>query len=145
MLFKNKKLEHGYHGCEGYTRIFKGSSFCGAEQIRVYPKFRTFQRSRTGCNYKISVSSVFCSPKFRQLLRKYTALFLNNSPMRTVILLAASNIFITFAWYYHLKHQGWPLWKAIVISWFIALIVYCLAVPANRLGHSGVLPFFSLK
>ena len=63
--------------------------------------------------------------------------------MRTVILLAASNIFMTFAWYYHLKHQGWPLWKAIVISWFIALIEYCLAVPANRLGHSGVLPIFS--
>ncbi len=65
--------------------------------------------------------------------------------MRTIILLAASNIFMTFAWYYHLKHEGWPLWKAIVISWFIALIEYCLAVPANRFGHSSGFTLFQLK
>jgi uncharacterized protein len=65
--------------------------------------------------------------------------------MRTILLLAASNIFMTFAWYYHLKHEGWPLWKAILISWFIALIEYCLAVPANRLGHSSGITLFQLK
>jgi len=54
----------------------------------------------------------------------------------TLLLLFASNIFMTFAWYGHLKYgEGWPIWKAIVISWAIALIEYCLAVPANRLGY----------
>jgi uncharacterized protein len=65
--------------------------------------------------------------------------------MRTILLLAASNIFMTFAWYYHLKYQGWPLWKAIVLSWLIALIEYCLAVPANRLGHRSGFSLFQLK
>ena len=65
--------------------------------------------------------------------------------MRTVLLLVASNVFMTFAWYYHLKHQGWPLWKAILISWLIALIEYCLAVPANRYGHTSQFNLFQLK
>jgi len=65
--------------------------------------------------------------------------------MRTIFLLTASNIFMTFAWYYHLKYQGWPLWKAIVLSWLIALIEYCLAVPANRLGHNYGFSLFQLK
>ncbi len=55
--------------------------------------------------------------------------------MRTIILLAASNIFMTFAWYFHLKKDGWPLWKAIAISWAIAFFEYCLMVPANRWGY----------
>jgi len=55
--------------------------------------------------------------------------------MKTVLLLTFSNIFMTFAWYGHLKYgHDWPLWKAIVVSWGIALFEYCLAVPANRLG-----------
>jgi len=65
--------------------------------------------------------------------------------MRTITLLALSNIFMTFAWYYHLKQEGWPLWKAIVISWFIALVEYCLAVPANRFGHISGFTLFQLK
>lgn len=65
--------------------------------------------------------------------------------MRTIILLTASNIFMTFAWYYHLKYQGWPLWKAIVLSWLIAFIEYCLAVPANRFGHNAGFTLFQLK
>ena len=65
--------------------------------------------------------------------------------MRTITLLAVSNIFMTFAWYYHLKQEGWPLWKAIVISWFIALVEYCLAVPANRFGHINGFTLFQLK
>jgi uncharacterized protein len=56
--------------------------------------------------------------------------------MSTVVLLAFSNIFMTFAWYGHLKYgHDWPLWKAILVSWGIALIEYCLAVPANRFGY----------
>jgi uncharacterized protein len=56
--------------------------------------------------------------------------------MSTVILLTFSNIFMTFAWYGHLKYgHDWPLWKAVLISWLIALLEYCLAVPANRLGY----------
>jgi uncharacterized protein (DUF486 family) len=56
--------------------------------------------------------------------------------MRTVILLVFSNVFMTFAWYGHLKYgHDWPLWKAILLSWAIALLEYCLAVPANRLGY----------
>jgi uncharacterized protein (DUF486 family) len=57
--------------------------------------------------------------------------------MSTIFLLTLSNVFMTFAWYGHLKYgHDWPLWKAILVSWGIALIEYCLAVPANRLGFS---------
>ncbi len=57
--------------------------------------------------------------------------------MSTVLLLIASNIFMTFAWYGHLKYgHGWPLWKAVLVAWGIALAEYCLAVPANRLGYT---------
>ena len=57
--------------------------------------------------------------------------------MSTALLLICSNVFMTFAWYGHLKYgHEWPLWKAIVVSWGIALIEYCLAVPANRLGSA---------
>jgi len=50
-------------------------------------------------------------------------------------LLIASNTFMTFAWYYHLKQRGWPLLMAMGLSWLVALPEYCLQVPANRLGH----------
>ncbi len=65
--------------------------------------------------------------------------------MRTIFLLLASNVFMTFAWYYHLKQQGWPLWKAIVLSWFIAFFEYMLMVPANRIGFAKGLTGFQLK
>jgi uncharacterized protein len=56
--------------------------------------------------------------------------------MSTILLLFSSNVFMTFAWYGHLKYgHHWPLWKAILVSWGIALFEYCLAVPANRLGY----------
>ncbi len=55
--------------------------------------------------------------------------------MSTVLLLVCSNVFMTFAWYGHLKYgHDWPLWRAIAVSWGIAGIEYCFAVPANRLG-----------
>ena len=54
--------------------------------------------------------------------------------MRTVLLLIASNVFMTFAWYGHLKFKSTALWKVILVSWGIAFFEYCLQVPANRLG-----------
>ncbi|QJP17375.1 DMT family protein [Starkeya sp. ORNL1] len=53
-----------------------------------------------------------------------------------ILLLVASNIFMTFAWYGHLKHKSAPLIIAILASWGIALFEYCLAVPANRFGSA---------
>lgn len=55
--------------------------------------------------------------------------------MYTIILLVISNIFMTFAWYGHLKYKDSPLWIVILISWLIAFLEYCFQVPANRLGH----------
>ena len=52
-----------------------------------------------------------------------------------VILLTISNIFMTFAWYGHLKHKSAALWVVILISWGIAFFEYCFQVPANRIGH----------
>lgn len=53
-----------------------------------------------------------------------------------IALLIASNVFMTFAWYGHLKFKATPLMLVIVASWGIAFIEYCLAVPANRIGHA---------
>ena len=52
-----------------------------------------------------------------------------------VLLLTISNIFMTFAWYGHLKYKGSALWIVILVSWGIALLEYCFQVPANRIGH----------
>ena len=61
----------------------------------------------------------------------------------TLILLVISNIFMTFAWYGHLKlssagiSTSWPLYAVILFSWGIALLEYCCQVPANRIGYEG--------
>ena len=55
--------------------------------------------------------------------------------MRTIGLLFASNVFMTAAWYGHLRFKSSPLWKAILFSWGIAFFEYCLQVPANRWGY----------
>ncbi|HWK67156.1 MAG TPA: DMT family protein [Rhizobiaceae bacterium] len=52
-----------------------------------------------------------------------------------ILMLVASNVFMTFAWYGHLKFKMWPLYTAVLLSWGIAFIEYWLAVPANRIGH----------
>ncbi|MCX7991804.1 MAG: DMT family protein [Proteobacteria bacterium] len=57
--------------------------------------------------------------------------------MQTILLLTISNIFMTFAWYGHLKFKSAPMWKVIIISWFIAFLEYCFQVPANRIGHGN--------
>ena len=53
-----------------------------------------------------------------------------------IVLLSLSNVFMTFAWYGHLKFKSAPLALAIFLSWLIAAVEYCLAVPANRIGHA---------
>ncbi len=57
--------------------------------------------------------------------------------MHTIRLLTVSNIFMTFAWYRHLKYKASPLWIAILVSWGIAFVEYCFQVPANRLGTTS--------
>ena len=65
--------------------------------------------------------------------------------MATILLLCASNLFMTFAWYGHLKYfHDKPLWVTILISWGIAFLEYCLMVPANRLGY-GKFTGYDLK
>jgi len=54
--------------------------------------------------------------------------------LRTIVLLTVSNIFMTFAWYGHLKYRSEALWKVVLASWGIAFLEYCFQVPANRIG-----------
>ena len=56
--------------------------------------------------------------------------------LKTFLLLFLSNIFMTFAWYGHLKHKDKALWIVIGVSWLIAFFEYCLQVPANRMGST---------
>ncbi|MCM1369397.1 MAG: DMT family protein [Candidatus Amulumruptor caecigallinarius] len=72
----------------------------------------------------------------------------------TVLLLVVSNIFMTFAWYGHLKLQSagisknWPLFVVILVSWGIAFLEYCVMIPANRIGfreNGGPFSLFQLK
>ena len=67
------------------------------------------------------------------------------SQLNTLLLLSLSNVFMTFAWYGHLKNlKESPLWLAILVSWGLAFFEYCLQVPANRMG-STVLSLSQLK
>ena len=65
--------------------------------------------------------------------------------MKTIGLLIFSNCFMTIAWYWHLKETNIPLWKAVLISWCIAFLEYCLTVPANRIGYTTGWNGFQLK
>jgi uncharacterized protein (DUF486 family) len=65
--------------------------------------------------------------------------------MKTIGLLIVSNIFMTIAWYWHLRDTSITLWKAILISWGIAFFEYCLTVPANRMGFITGWNGFQLK
>jgi uncharacterized protein (DUF486 family) len=62
-----------------------------------------------------------------------------------ILLLIGSNVFMTFAWYGHLKFTDRPLWLVIVVSWGIAFFEYLLQVPANRIGYSGGMTLAQLK
>lgn len=59
-----------------------------------------------------------------------------NSLYAPVFLLLTSNVFMTFAWYGHLRHKEAPLWQVIFVSWLLAGVEYCFAVPANRYGSA---------
>jgi uncharacterized protein (DUF486 family) len=65
--------------------------------------------------------------------------------MKTVLLLTISNVFMTFAWYGHLRHKQSALWAAILVSWLIASFEYCFQVPANRIGHNAGFSAAQLK
>ena len=65
--------------------------------------------------------------------------------MRTIVLLIIANIFMTFAWYGHLRHMNVPLWSAILVSWLIAGLEYVFQVPANRIGAQAGWTGFQLK
>lgn len=58
-----------------------------------------------------------------------------NPYLLPILMLIASNVFMTFAWYGHLRYSTSPLWIAVLASWGIAFFEYWLAVPANRIGH----------
>jgi len=62
--------------------------------------------------------------------------FLTSPQIAPILMLIASNVFMTFAWYGHLRFKSTPLLIAIVVAWGIAFIEYCLAVPANRIGSA---------
>jgi uncharacterized protein len=64
-----------------------------------------------------------------------TPAFITSPAIAPIFLLLASNIFMTLAWYGHLKFKSAPLLIVIFVSWGIAFFEYCLAVPANRIGH----------
>jgi len=66
---------------------------------------------------------------------------LTQSRWLPVLLLVCSNIFMTFAWYGHLKFKDKPLWLVIIASWGIAFLEYCFQVPANRWGSWTYTPF----
>lgn len=70
------------------------------------------------------MSSLFATRYFKMLAKSYP-----------ILLLIISNVFMMFAWYGHLKFTDKPLYSIIFFSWLIALVEYCFAVPANRLGH----------
>ncbi|MGP9820287.1 DMT family protein [Salinarimonas sp. NSM] len=60
---------------------------------------------------------------------------MTSAALLPILLLVLSNVFMTVAWYGHLKFPGAPLWGVVLASWGIAFFEYCLAVPANRIGH----------
>jgi len=60
---------------------------------------------------------------------------MNYQAILPIVLLVASNLFMTTAWYGHLKFPNAPMWAAVMVSWGIALVEYWLAVPANRIGY----------
>lgn len=79
-------------------------------------------------------------PRSRILQRATTVPEMIPQSLLPIVLLTMSNVFMTFAWYGHLKFTNKPLWLVIVVSWGIAFFEYCLAVPANRYGSAVYSP-----
>lgn len=65
--------------------------------------------------------------------------------LRAALLLTISNVFMTFAWYGHLKHMNRALWVVVLVSWGIALLEYCFQVPGNRIGYASGMTAAQLK
>ena len=65
--------------------------------------------------------------------------------LRAAILLTISNVFMTFAWYGHLRHTQRALWLVVLVSWGIAFFEYCFQVPANRVGYTAGVTAAELK
>src|SRR6266403_4419067 len=108
---------------------------------RVFPKSSGGSRQcDSGRKYSCAESGTkrLTRIQLRSILSRSKALtqFRRGAPfrMRTILLLTISNIFMTFAWYGHLKFRSEALWKVIVASWGIAFFEYCFQVPANRIG-----------
>lgn len=60
-------------------------------------------------------------------------------------LLIASNVFMTLAWFLHLRHPEWPLWQAVLLSWLIAALEYAIAIPAVRAAHERGISAATIK
>jgi uncharacterized protein (DUF486 family) len=71
----------------------------------------------------------------------FSAMDMTSSRWLPIVLLTCSNVFMTFAWYGHLKHKDSPLWLVIFVSWGIAFFEYCFQVPANRWGSNSYSPY----
>jgi hypothetical protein len=65
--------------------------------------------------------------------------------LQTVLLLCGANVFMTFAWYGHLRNAATSLWMTVVASWGIAFFEYCMQVPANRIGNNAGIETAKLK
>jgi uncharacterized protein (DUF486 family) len=65
--------------------------------------------------------------------------------LRVALLLTISNVFMTFAWYGHLRHMSRALWLVVLVSWGIAFFEYCFQVPANRIGYVAGISAAELK
>lgn len=65
--------------------------------------------------------------------------------MKTILLLIVSNVFMTIAWYGHLKFENVPMWKVVVVSWLIAFVEYSFMIPANRIGKLEGMSGYQLK
>jgi uncharacterized protein len=86
----------------------------------------------------LSLDSLDSLPPISQACIRHHTLenaMLTSPHVLPILLLVASNIFMTFAWYGHLKFTSSPLWIAVLASWGIAFVEYWFAVPANRIGH----------
>jgi uncharacterized protein (DUF486 family) len=88
---------------------------------------------------------MWAQPEFGETHLGKPATVRSVASMLTILLLVASNIFMTFAWYGHLKYKQVPLFTAIMISWGVAFFEYCLQVPANRYGAEAGFPTAQLK
>jgi uncharacterized protein (DUF486 family) len=62
--------------------------------------------------------------------------FLTSAYVAPIVMLIGSNVFMTTAWYWHLRYKEVPLWTVVLFSWGLAFVEYCLAVPANRYGSA---------